>query len=104
MFTTYVGGNFGRVKMSNKDVTEVVGIENVNLVIDIGSELVLKDVRQFLDVQLRFIISVGKLDNEGHSNYFGEGRWKFTKGSLIIAKCQKMNSLYLTHVMLSSGR
>ena len=36
MFTTYVGGNFGRVKMSNKDVTEVVGIENVNLVIDIG--------------------------------------------------------------------
>ena len=40
--------------------------------------------------------------DEGYSNYFGEGRWKLTKGSLIIAKCPKLNSLYLMHAMVSS--
>ena len=43
--TTYVGGNFGRVKMSNKNVTEVVGKGNVSLVTD--TKLVLRMLDNF---------------------------------------------------------
>ena len=88
--------------MSNKDVKEVLGIGNVILVTHTGSKLVLKDVRHVPDVRLD-IISIGKLDDEGYPNHFSARRWKLAKGSQIIAKCQKLNSLYLMQVIVSSG-
>ena len=48
------------------------------------------------------IISASKLDDEGNANYFGQGKWKLTKCSLLIARSQKQNSLYLMHAMVSS--
>jgi len=35
------------------------------------------------------LISAGKLDNAGLMNYFGEGKWKLTKGSLVMARGKK---------------
>ena len=94
MFASYADGDFGRVKIANQSVIDVVGIGNVILVMDTSCKLVLRDVRHVLDIQLN-IISVDKLDDEGYTNYFGEGKWKLTKDSLIIANCLKHNSLYL---------
>ena len=102
MFTSYAGGDFGRVKMANYGVIEVVGIGNVNYDHGHGCKLVLNDVRHVPDIRLN-IISAGKLDDEGYTNSFGEGKWKPMKGSLIIARCLKQNSLYLMHVMVFGG-
>ncbi|KAK6145814.1 hypothetical protein DH2020_019683 [Rehmannia glutinosa] len=84
--------------MANHGVTEVVGIGNIILNTDTGSRLTLKDVRHIPDIRLN-IISTGKLDDVGYDNHFGEGKWKLTKGSLIVAKGQKQNSLYGLEVL-----
>ena len=102
MFSSYAGGDFGKVKMANHGVTEVVGIGNIILTTDMGCKLVLKDVRHVPDIRLN-IISAGKLDDEGYTNSFGEGKWKLIKGSLVLAKCLKQNSLYVLHVVVSGG-
>ena len=94
MFESYTDGDFGKVKMANHGMTEAVGIGDVVLVSNTGCKLVLRDVRHVPDIRLN-IISVGKLDDEGYENYYGEGRWKLTKDSQIIASCLKQNSLYL---------
>ena len=83
MFGSYIDGDFGKVKMANHSMTEAIGIGDVVLVSDTGSKLILRDVRHVPDIPLN-IISTGKLDDEGYENYFGEGRWKLTKDSLII--------------------
>ncbi|KAG8381469.1 hypothetical protein BUALT_Bualt06G0125100 [Buddleja alternifolia] len=94
MFTSYTSGNFGRVRMANHGVTEVIGMGNINLETDTGCRLILRDVRHIPDIRLN-IISTGKLDDDGYVSNFGEGKWKLTKGSLITAKGKKKNSLYL---------
>ena len=49
------------------------------------------------------MISAGKLDDEGYCNKFGEGKWKLTRGSLVVAKGKKLNSLYVMQVTLRKG-
>ncbi|KAG8376582.1 hypothetical protein BUALT_Bualt09G0078600 [Buddleja alternifolia] len=102
MFTSYTSGNFGRVRMANHGVTEVIGMGNINLETDTGCRLILRDVRHIPDIRLN-IISTGKLDDDGYVSNFGEGKWKLTKGSLITAKGKKKNSLYLMQAKLSNG-
>ncbi|KAG8367804.1 hypothetical protein BUALT_Bualt16G0110800 [Buddleja alternifolia] len=102
MFTSYTSGNFGRVRMANHGVTEVIGMGNINLETDTGCRLILRDVRHIPDIRLN-IISTGKLDDDGYVSHFGEGKWKLTKGSLITAKGKKKNSLYLMQAKLSNG-
>ncbi|KAG8372457.1 hypothetical protein BUALT_Bualt12G0068200 [Buddleja alternifolia] len=102
MFTSYTSGNFGRVRMANHGVTEVIDMGNINLETDIGCRLILRDVRHIPDIRLN-IISIGKLDDDGYVSNFSEGKWKLTKGSLITAKGKKKNSLYLMQAKLSNG-
>ncbi|KAG8364646.1 hypothetical protein BUALT_Bualt18G0019000 [Buddleja alternifolia] len=102
MFTSYTSGNFGRVRMANHGVTEVIGMGNINLETNTGCRLILRDVRHIPDIRLN-IISTGKLDDDGYVSNFGEGKWKLTKGSLITAKGKKKNSLYLMQAKLSNG-
>ncbi|KAG8377191.1 hypothetical protein BUALT_Bualt08G0002500 [Buddleja alternifolia] len=102
MFTSYTSGNFGRVRMANHGVTEVIGMGNINLETDTACRLILRDVRHIPDIRLN-IISNGKLDDDGYVSNFGEGKWKLTKGSLITAKGKKKNSLYLMQAKLSNG-
>ena len=43
---------------------------------------------------------MGKLDDIKHPSYFGEGKWKLTKGSLIVARGSKQGNLYVTKTKL----
>jgi ABC-type transport system involved in cytochrome c biogenesis ATPase subunit len=43
---------------------------------------------------------VGRLDDIGLDSYFGEGKWKLTKGSLILARGAKQGCLYVTKTKL----
>jgi hypothetical protein len=54
-FSSYTSGNFGWVRMENE-----------------GCKLLLKNVRYVLE--MRFSISIGKLDDEGYHNYLGGGQ------------------------------
>jgi len=69
------------------------------LKIDLGCTLVLKDVRHVPDILLNLIFT-GKLDDEGYINHFGVGKWKLTKGSLIVAKGKKKSSFYTLHASI----
>jgi len=69
------------------------------LKIDLGCTLVLKDVRHVSDILLNLIFT-GKLDDEGYINHFSGGKWKLTKGSLIVAKGKKKSSFYTLHASI----
>ena len=45
------------------------------------------------DIRLN-LISTGKLDDDGYTNQFSEGKLKLTKGSLVLAKGRKVNIFY----------
>ena len=59
----------------------------------------LKDVCHVIDAILN-LISVGRFDDEGYSGSFHNGTWKFSKGSLIVARGQKQNTMYVMHERL----
>ena len=61
--------------------------------------MVLKDVRHVPEMRFS-LISVGKLDDEVYHSHLGEGKWKFTKGSLVLARGKKNNTLYKTKARL----
>ncbi|GJW14914.1 retrovirus-related pol polyprotein from transposon TNT 1-94 [Tanacetum coccineum] len=44
------------------------------------------------------LISVGQLDEEGYHVGFGDQQWKVTKGSLVVARGNKRESLYMVEV------
>ena len=44
----------------------------------------LRDLGHAPEMRLN-LISVGKLDDKGYCNTFSEGKWKLTKGSLVVA-------------------
>ena len=48
-------------------------------------------------------ISARKLDDEGYHSHLGDGKWKLTKGSLVLAREQKNNTLYKTETRLVKG-
>ena len=43
----------------------------------------------------RNLISTGQLGSEGFTSTFTDKMWKVTKGSLVIAKGEKVGTLYL---------
>jgi len=47
------------------------------------------------DLDVRFnLIFVQVLDDAGYDNHFGSGKWKLTKGNLVVAKGEKISKLY----------
>ena len=83
-FSSYTSGSFGWVRMGNEVKCEIVGMGDVELETSIGCKLVLKDVRHVLEMHFS-LISIGKLDDEGYHCHLGEGKWKLSKGSLVLA-------------------
>ncbi|RVW14266.1 Retrovirus-related Pol polyprotein from transposon TNT 1-94 [Vitis vinifera] len=92
-FTSYSQGDFGNVRMGNEDVSKIVGMGDICLETNTGCKLLLRDVRHVPDIRLN-LISTGKLDDEGYNNNFSDGKWKLSKGSLVVAKGKKTCSLY----------
>lgn len=71
--------------MDNKTVSRVTGVGTICLETSIGTKLVLNNVKHAPDVRLH-LISVGGLDDEGYVSTNGAGKWKLTKGSMIVAR------------------
>ncbi|KAF7130883.1 hypothetical protein RHSIM_Rhsim10G0164600 [Rhododendron simsii] len=99
-FASYIHGDFGHVRMGNEGVSKIVGMGDVCLETNTGCKLLLKDVRHVPDIRLN-LISAGKLDDEGYKNQFGDGKWKLSKGSLVVARGKKSSTLYLMQSKLS---
>ena len=58
-----------------------------------------KDVRHVPEVRLN-LISAGRLDDEGYTGSIQNDSMKFSKGSLIMARARKVNTLYLMNARL----
>ena len=95
----YTSGDFGYVRIGNRDTSIIVGKGTVCIETSIGCKLTLENVRHVPDIRLN-LLSVGKLDDIGLGSYFGEGKWKLTKGSLILARGAKQGCLYVTKTKL----
>ena len=98
-FTSYRPGDFGTVKMGNTSYSKIVGIGDVCIQTDVGCSLTLRDVRHVPDLRLNLISGVA-LDREGYVNYFGNGKWKLTKGSLVASRGKVRSTLYRTVVKI----
>ena len=61
--------------------------------------MLLKNVRHVPEVRLN-LISAGRLDDECYTGSIWNGVMKFSKGSLIVARAQKVNTLYLMNARL----
>ena len=101
-FTSYTSGDFGDVKMGNSGISKVVGVGEVCLKFDTGMELFLHDVKHVPDMRMN-LISTGLLDDEGYVSSFGNGQWKLTRGSLIVARGKRCPKLYMTQPKVSTS-
>jgi hypothetical protein len=59
-----------------------------------GNQWLLKEVRHVPDLR-KNLISTGQLESEGCISIFTDKTWKVIKGSLVIAKGEKVCTLYL---------
>jgi len=41
------------------------------------------------------------LDDSGYENHFGSGKWKLSRGNLIVAKGEKISKLYWTKALVT---
>ena len=85
--------------MGNEGTCRIVGIGDVWLMTPTGCKMLLKDVRHVPEVRLN-LISAGRLDDEGYTSSIRNGSMKFNKGSLIVARARKVNTLYLMNARL----
>ena len=84
-FTSYTAGNFGKIKLGDKGVCDIIGMGDMWLETNMGCKLQLKNVRHAPDMRFN-LISVKALDQEGYCTSFGSGKCKITKGALIVAR------------------
>ncbi|GJZ30517.1 putative RNA-directed DNA polymerase [Tanacetum coccineum] len=101
-YSSYTPGNFGVVRMGNTGLSRIAGIGDICLKFDTGMELVLHNVKHVPDMRLN-IISTGLLDEDGYHNSSGNGLWKVTLGSLIVARGKRESKLYMTHPKISKS-
>ena len=64
---------------------------------NVGSTMMLKDVQHVPDLRMN-VFSTLAMDRVGYCNYLGNGRWKLTKGPLVVARGHACFDLYRTHV------
>ena len=100
-FSSYTPGNFGVVKMGNNLFSKGIDKGDVCLIMENGTRLVLRDVRHIADMHLN-LISVSRLDDEGLCSTFKDGKWKLTKGSMVMARGLKCFMLYVMHAKIST--
>ncbi|GKA98492.1 retrovirus-related pol polyprotein from transposon TNT 1-94, partial [Tanacetum coccineum] len=84
----------GKIRLVDDKTLDIVGVGGVVLKTSFGTSWTMKDVRYFLGLNRR-LISVGRLDEEGYHVGFRDQQWKITKGSLVVARENKRESLYM---------
>ena len=101
-FMNYKAGDFGSVKMGNQSSASIVGLGDIRVKTSVGCMLTLKNVRHIPDLRLN-LLSANVLDQEGFRHIFGDGKWKFSKGSMTVARGELCCSLYKTYFSVCSG-
>ena len=92
-FTNYKEGKFGNVYLGDNKACEIVGKGDILLSIKGGGQLLLQDVR-YVPKLKRNLISVSQLYAQGFLTLLTD-TWKITKGSMVIARGDKVGSLYV---------
>jgi hypothetical protein len=93
-FHDYVQGDFGQVRLGDDKPCKIVGMGKVLVKQQNGNQWLLKEVRHVPDLK-KNLISTGQLGSEGCVTTFTDKAWKVTKGALVIAKGEKVGTLYL---------
>nr|TKR84597.1 Glycyl-tRNA synthetase family protein [Populus alba] len=81
MLQNYVGGDHGVVYLADGTPLKIVGIGDVQIKTMNGSIWTLQNVRHVPELKKK-LISVGQLDDSGHSILFAGGMWKVSKGAM----------------------
>ena len=92
-FKSYTYGDFGVLKMGNNGMPKVIGVGDVCLQTNMGMHLLLKGVKHAPDVHFHLIF-VHMLADGGYDSHFDSGKWKLTKGNLVVARGEKSAKLY----------
>jgi len=93
-FHDYVQGDFGQVQLDDDKPYKIIGMGTVFIKQHNENQWLLKEVRHVPNLK-KSLISTGQLGGEGCITTFTYKTWKVTKGSLIIAKGERL-SLHLT--------
>ena len=91
----YVTSDFGKVCLTDGSTLNVVGMEDVRILLPNGSIWLLEKVRHIPNLR-RNLISIRQLDDEGHAILFVGGTWKVTKRARVLARGKKTDTLYMT--------
>nr|KYP69859.1 Retrovirus-related Pol polyprotein from transposon TNT 1-94 [Cajanus cajan] len=67
---------------------------------NMGMQLLLRRVKHAPNVRFNLIF-VQILDDGGYDNHFGSGKWKLTKGNLVVAKGEKNSKLCWTKALVA---
>ena len=97
LFTMYKEKNFGAMKMGNSNYLKIVEIGDVCIETSVGNTVILKVVQHVLDLRMNEFFRLA-MDQASYYNYLGNGRWKLTKGSLVVARGHACCGMYKTHV------
>lgn len=69
-------------------------VGDVNIILSNRNVWTLHKVKHIPELK-KNLISLGQLDDCGHSIRFSNNTWKVTKGALILARGKKTGTLYL---------
>ena len=87
----------GTVHLGNNYACDIVGLGSVQFSFADGMTFVLHNVRHVPQLK-KSLISTGQLDDAGYHTTFGDKKWKICKGSRIVAKGCKVDTLYPLYV------
>ena len=85
--------------MGNEVTCPIVDIGDMSLMTSTGCKLLLKVVRHVSEVRLN-LLSTGRLDDESYTGIIQNRVMKFNKGSLIMARALKINTIDLMHARI----
>jgi hypothetical protein len=91
----YISRDFGKVYLADGSALDIVGIGYVRIRVHNDSVWKLQKVRHVPELK-KNLISVGQLDDEGHSINFHGGKWKVSIGARILVQGYKTGTLYMT--------
>ena len=97
-FHDYVQGDFGQGRLADDKPYKIIGMRTIFIKQKNGNQWLMKEVRNVLDLK-KNLVSTGKLGGEGCVITFTDKTWKVTKGALVIAKGEKVGTLYLCNVI-----
>ncbi|KAK2973131.1 hypothetical protein RJ640_012195 [Escallonia rubra] len=92
-FRDYVHGDYRHVIVKNRYQRNIVEKGKVEIKLSNGGTLVLQDIRHIPELQ-KNLISVRGVDREGYFVEFGEKQWKAIKGSMVVTRSERVETLY----------